>query len=305
MARPDAAPSPPCGPSLEPLRRRIGRALADLLYHAEREWLDVRCPDLPHRLDELGWAPDASDAYCPRCGQSVKRDADEDGCPSCTGTRRPWRRIVRLSAYEPPMTRLIHEVKFTRWRRLGRDLGILLGTRLKEAIERARADDPGFPSRIVVVPVPSTLRRRLARGIDHSAVIARAVARTVNGRMMTNLLRRKHRPSQLSVLPSERVANMAGAITPRRKRGRDLSGRLVIVIDDVTTTGATLRGACRAVHAAHRAAANGRVEVWAGVLAVTELERDRRDRGRGGRAERSGCANVEKKSGSNDDGRLD
>jgi predicted amidophosphoribosyltransferase len=215
-----------------------------------------------------------------------------------------------LSAYEPPLTRLVHEVKFTRWRRLGKDLGSLLGERLKAAITHARAADPKLPVRVVVVPVPSTLRRRLFRGIDHSLILAHAVANTVDGRVVTNLVRRRHRPSQLSVLPSDRVANMAGAFRPSRKKGKNLTGCLVIVVDDVTTTGATLRGACRAVHDAHRMAvgrSGGRVEVWAGVLAVTELEENRRDRGKRGEMDEPGaeCVDVEKKSALKDSARLD
>jgi len=75
------------------------------------------------------------------------------------------------------------------------------------------------------------------------------------------LLRRRHRPSQLAVPVSRRKANVRGTMTCARA---DLTGRLVIVLDDVRTTGATLREACRAVKKANPGA-----KLWAAVAAVT------------------------------------
>jgi predicted amidophosphoribosyltransferase len=176
---------------------------------------------------------------------------------------------------------MVHEVKFTRWRRLGRDLGDVLGRTLATAIERERAIRPGFAEQVVIIPVPTTLRRRVVRGIDHSCVIAAAAAKPLRARLRPGVIRRKHRPSQLLVLPSDRAANVAGAFLPgwRAAGGRALEGRLVVVVDDVTTTGATLKGACRAVRRAYRRSGGKRaLEVWVAVIAVTELERSRSEK---------------------------
>jgi predicted amidophosphoribosyltransferase len=252
-----------------------------MLFEAERVWLDVRCPVLKERLEEIGWRPDAADAYCRRCGQSVRpNEAEGDGCSQCAGARPAWSRIVRLGAYRPPLTRLVHEVKFTKWRRLGSDLGAMLGEALCTVIEEERRRRPDLPRDVVVMPVPTTFRRRTARGIDHSRVLAAAVAKKVKGRLLVGVVRREHRASQLQVQPSDRAANVAGAFHARGKRGMDLSGKVVVVVDDVTTTRATLRGACRAVARAHRlSGGKGRMEVWGAVVAVTELERGRGGRG--------------------------
>ncbi len=278
------ASSPEEGPDGRRVRRgwrdqlgRLWAAVRDMVFEAERTWLDVRCPVLRERIEELWWRPDQPEAYCHRCGQSVgPNERLEVGCSSCAGTRRPWRRIVRLGVYRQPLMRFVHEVKFTRWRRLGRDLGALLGESVRAAIERERELRPGLPERVLVVPVPTTFRRRMMRGIDPSGVIAQEVAKAVGGRVLGGVVRREHRASQLSVQPSEREANVAGSFHPGRRGGSSLGDALVIVVDDVTTTGATLRGACRAVARVHREGRGekgaDRMEIWTAVVAVTELE---------------------------------
>lgn len=298
-----APPAPPATRSIErhtPVRRspvaRLWRAVRAMAHDAERVWLDVRCPVLGERLEALGWSPDAAGDYCTLCGRS--RTPPEDappGCRGCEGSRPGWSRLVRVGAYEPPLTRVVQEVKFSRWHRLGSDLGKVLGKAVAAEVVRARERDPGFPRRVVVVPVPTTFRRRMGRGIDHAGVLAGQVAKAVGGRV-ARPLRRTHRRSQLRVIPSERVANVAGTMHARtrgwwgRRSCRRLGGALVIVVDDVTTTGATLRATVRAVR---QAAAAGRAMtaprskgtaeerelgvdrapvVWVAVVAVTELE---------------------------------
>jgi ComF family protein len=225
----------------------------------EETWLDVTAPPLHRRLAELGWRPDSPDAYCPVCGQS--RAQPGRPCPDCP-EKPAWQRLVRLGPYYSPLTRLIHEVKFTRWRRLGRDLGTLLGQSVATEIDRIHPQ----PKRIVVVPVPTSFLRRLTRGIDHPAVLSRAVAHEAGAGFLP-LLRRSHRPSQTSLPASRRGANVANTIHPRR--AADLQDALVIVVDDVTTTGATLRAACRAVAQAAKRAGSRPAAIWTAVVAVT------------------------------------
>jgi predicted amidophosphoribosyltransferase len=167
-------------------------------------------------------------------------------CTECRGKRLPWRACVRLGEYEGVLRDAVHDVKFSAWRKLGRDLGRELGARLRASLGRAGID----PDRVMLVPMPTTFRRRVARGIDHTLVITRGVRELLPGAIIARPIKRRHRPSQLDVPMSRRRANVARTMTPcgvlpePNERQRLLA---VVVVDDVMTTGATMRESCRAV----------------------------------------------------------
>jgi predicted amidophosphoribosyltransferase len=253
-APPPPAPVQPRVTDPEPVAKRLARWWMSI----EETWLDPVALPIRRRADIEGWAPDPPAAYCDRCGRDIGEfEAGEFGCAQCANARLPWERFARLGRYEDPLAEWIGEVKFTRWRVLGFELGKLLGKRIRDA---------GFVAtpRAAAVPVPSTLRRRLTRGIDHAAVIARGVSMEL-GIPLLRALRRKHRPSQRSVPSSQRERNVAKSFW--RKPGIDLSERSIILIDDVMTSGATLRGSARALSVGTRGCPAGRI--WAGVLGVT------------------------------------
>lgn len=281
------------------LRRPTHRALR-VLDDCEDHWLDLTHPSLRRRGLELEWFPDLPGDYCPRCGVTAgPRGGDLLGCPSCTGSRPAFERIVRLGSFEGLLRDWVHELKFNASRTLGIRLGRLLGDAIAHQLEAAGIDR----SRVIVVPMPTTFRRRMSRGIDHALVLARAVQSRTGGRLARPVLKR-HRPSQLEVNPSERQRNMARAFRPRvLSPGPDLAGKVVILIDDVTTTGATLRGACRAIPAAWRArsgapsSSTARPRVWAGVLGVTPGAPGPRDPGPGrGEGTAAGTENPDSQS---------
>jgi predicted amidophosphoribosyltransferase len=260
-------------------KRRNGGILAQIVGDVEKVWLGQITPPLAERMSVTGWVPDAPGAFCGRCGRTAGQyEADASGCPACRGTRFPWDRVVRLGELEGLLRDVIHEVKYTRWRRLGEDLGRLLGRSLAEEMRRCGMR----PDRAVLVPMPTSFWRRMQRGIDHPLVIARGVARET-GIPIRESLSRMHRPTQQSLPASRRAANVSGAI--RARRWADLKGMDVILVDDVTTTRATLLAAARPTRALMKAdggvgdggergnrvsgAGEERRQLWAAVLAVT------------------------------------
>lgn len=265
----------------QPRPRSVAARSASPLLEIERTWLGLIAPPLDIRMAEAGWAPDPWVSYCQRCGVTAgPHDADDTGCSTCRGHRLPWDRLIRLGEYEGVLREMVHEVKFQRWRRLGDDLGRLLGKAVGESLDRA-----GVPRElVVVVPMPSTFRRRTFRGVDHALVIARGVAAEL-GSGVVQALSRAHRPSQTSLPRSDRVGNVAKAFRPRSLLGSSLGGRTIVLVDDVTTTRATLRAAAKAVLARMKSeegkGPGGVTRIWAAVLAVTPEMRAKRGSGGG------------------------
>lgn len=224
----------------------------------ERTWLAETRPPLHERL--ANWRPDEPVAYCPRCATSVgPYEADADGCASCRGRRLAWDAAVRLGAHTAVLRDVIHEIKFQRDRHAASVIGEMLGRALVERLLAAGRN----PAQATIIPVPSTMRRRVNRGIDHALCVARAAAR-VGSMNLDRALTRRHRPSQVSLSWTERRRSVAG--TMRVKPGCRVKG-LVVVIDDVRTTGATMTEACRRISQA------GADDVWSCVIAVSQRRR--------------------------------
>jgi ComF family protein len=131
-----------------------------------------------------------------------------------------------FGAYEGRLRELIHLFKYSRVRPLARPLGSYLAS----AIPRDQSFD-------VVVPVPLHWRRLWERGFNQSDLLARAVARRYGAPVVRALRRRRATATQAGLTNARRRANVAGAFAV--KRARAVSGRRVLLVDDVMTTGAT------------------------------------------------------------------
>jgi len=96
----------------------------------------------------------------------------------------------------------------------------------------------------IVVPVPLHWRRRRQRGFNQ----AEALARTL-GMPWRNALRRTRRtPSQTELPAAQRHRNVREAFALRRRAA--VSGRSILLVDDVATTGATLEACAEVLRAA-------------------------------------------------------
>ncbi len=221
----------------------LGPRLAGWWSRIEEAWLGRTLAPLAERARAERWSPDTPDRYCPRCGRGVElldavvHEGPAFGCPLCREAEVPWSRIIRLGPHEGLLRGSIHVLKFSPlWRE-----GVTLGGWLGGAISRALAE-AGVPAGgACLVPIPTTFRRRVRRGIDHTDALVRGAGRA-SGLPIVRALARRHGPSQVQVPASQRRRNVRG--TMRLKSG--LPG-LVVLVDDVVTTGATMGEACRAI----------------------------------------------------------
>jgi ComF family protein len=97
-----------------------------------------------------------------------------------------------------------------------------------------------------VVPVPLHWRRRRERGYDQAALLVKPIAKSLGVPPLLRGLRRvRDTPRQVDLPHHERQRNIEGAFAPWRLR----RVRRVLLVDDVRTTGATLRAASAALKA--------------------------------------------------------
>ena len=106
----------------------------------------------------------------------------------------------------------------------------------------------GERKEILIVPIPSSTSGKRKRGYNQSEFLAKALSDRVGFKatLVKDTLRKiRNTPRQSEIKKrKERIENIAGAFSARSDI---VSGRVVLLVDDVTTTGATLREARRAI----------------------------------------------------------
>lgn len=202
-----------------------------------------------------GECPDCRVAFAdppgPRCVLCALRlPAGATGpCGRCLLDPPPWVRCVAALDYRFPWDRQLLALKFGE--RL--DLAALLARRLDEALV-------GVPAPELLLPMPLSPGRMRERGYNQSLEIARRLARRREWRLSARSLMRVRETAPQARLPLDRRrGNLRAAFAVVEP----VHGRRVALLDDVMTSGATLREAAATLHRA------GAAEVQAWVVART------------------------------------
>lgn len=142
------------------------------------------------------------------------------------------------------------------------ELGVALGTLLDESFEEAR---PPFPTGHVdvVVPIPLSRRRTVERGFNQAELIGRIIARRRGLPIAPKALRKRREQEPQARLSAARRRRLVAAAFSAHEP--TVWGRRVLLVDDVVTTGSTLRAASNALLDA------GARDVRAAVVARTPL----------------------------------
>ncbi len=149
--------------------------------------------------------------------------------------------LIALYRFEKgsPLQSLLHELKYGG--RMG--AGLFLGRRLG-AVVGERVSTEEF-SGCLAVPLHHVRRRE--RGYNQSVLLCRGLASASGVPACGSLLKRvRATPSQTFLGSEERAANVEEAFALRRGSEGQIGGRSILVVDDVLTTGATMR-ACAEV----------------------------------------------------------
>jgi ComF family protein len=184
---------------------------------------------------------------CPKCGRP---QSSATLCPGCLswqteidGIRSPFR-------FDGVIRQAVHELKYGNLRALAGLLARLLGDYL------VSNPVPGE----VLVPVPLHPKRLRERGYNQSRLLAQELGKLTDLPVVDDcLVRGRHSlPQARTSTVGERRSNVADAFSCRDRR---LQGKSVLLIDDVSTSGATLDACARALKQA------GATTVWGLVLA--------------------------------------
>jgi ComF family protein len=214
------------------------------------------CPDCSARLVAIDRS--AACRTCARPLAPLPPGSEAGRCGACLADPPAFERLIALWRYEEPLRSVVEALKFGRLDFLGAHFARALGGELA----RLRSET-GWVAPELVVPVPLPWPRRLARGFNQTELVSgplgAALGRPAPRALARNLFTRRQTGQ------GRRGRRAAGPFRVRRPEA--VAGRSILLVDDVFTTGATVRGASAALT---RAGAS-RVEV--AVVGWTPLER--------------------------------
>ena len=176
---------------------------------------------------------------CQTCGDHLAGVAIEAHCARCRETPPAFSMARSAGAYDHALRDMIHALKYRRRRMIAPWLAARIARECAEVLHGADA----------VIPVPLHAWRQWQRGFNQADDLAQCLGVPV----WRVLRRRRGGPPQAGLPASQRHANALGAYALRRleRFGRHrLQQAVVVLVDDVLTTGATLDACARVLRAA-------------------------------------------------------
>lgn len=181
---------------------------------------------------------------CRRCAAALPAAATTRECGECQQSPPAFVRAHALFPYRSPVSDLIVELKYAGRLHIARRLGAHLAATLA-------VDTP--PD--LILPVPLHPARLRARGFNQSLEIARPLAARLRVPLLVRGVARTRETRAQADLPrTARAKNVRNAFAVTA----DLTGLRVAIVDDVMTTGETVRALARAIEKAGAA----HIEVW-------------------------------------------
>lgn len=170
---------------------------------------------------------------CPSCGRFFEGEGDDHLCGTCLESPPPFSLHRSAGRYRGLLKDAVLLLKYRSSRPLGPELG-------RFAHDTLKGEEGLWWGTSAVVPVPLHSRRRRERGFNQAEVAAGEVARLAGLPLERKaLIKVRNTAAQTSLDQADRAINVKGAYAvaaPVRLRGKAL-----LLVDDVYTTGATLR----------------------------------------------------------------
>ena len=172
--------------------------------------------------------------YCAHCGDPLEKSG-LDLCGRCGHEEIPFERACSFGIYEGVLARLIQLLKFHGERALARELAPLLAQVIKQEDLAERIKGITF--------VPMSRNSFSKRGFNQSELLAQHLGKILNKPVFSTLLKTRETRPQVDLSGEERLENLKDVFSPSSSAHCDS----VLLIDDVYTTGSTVKECSRAL----------------------------------------------------------
>lgn len=162
----------------------------------------------------------------------ITRHTLPSSCGRCLQKPPPWQRLVTVADYAPPLSPLIHQLKFSRRSEIASALSRLL---LLEVLHARRTTGLQLPDRIISVPLWQ--RRHWRRGFNQSDLLCQPLSRWLHCQWDSEAVTRTRATATQHFLSARlRKRNLKNAF----RLELPVQGRHMVIVDDVVTTGSTV-----------------------------------------------------------------
>ncbi len=223
-----------------------------------RSFFDVILPRKCSGCKEVLQADETS--ICKQCLQSIKPIDEELIKQEFKKSFQPSNIISNFTSLfvfekESILQQVIHSIKYDKQFNTGITLGKMFAKKHTNLLEEWAID--------LIIPIPLHHLKKAERGFNQSDFIAKGIAKGSKIKLSTNAVKRiRYTESQTGFNKVEREENMSNAF--KVKKENLVEGRNILLVDDVITTGATIRECGKAF------LYSGANQVFAGSIAVTD-----------------------------------
>lgn len=192
---------------------------------------------------------------CPVCERPAIGGATHPGCK----TKFSLDSLISVCSYDGPIRAAIKRLKYRPWIT---DLGEILVDLVDHNLQGNTSINYLINGNPVVIPVPLHPSRERERGFNQSALMGKLIAKKFKLQFNSKLLiRQKKTKPQADLKGRERQENIRGAFTLSNNSLFMIPNSNILLVDDVWTTGSTLRACCGVIKRA------GAQKAWALTLA--------------------------------------
>ena len=192
---------------------------------------------------------------CLRCGTPIKSKAKY--CLNCKQGERAFALARSPLIYKDEIRTAVRNLKYNNQKHLAKVFA-------KFMVEEFRKMEAEILPVDVIVPVPMFLQKQKKRGYNQAELLAKEFSKIVNICLdAKSLVRIKDTPTQTALSSLERHKNLENAF---KAENNSFKGKVVLLIDDVLTTGSTANSCCKEIKRC------GAKEVYVLTFATTELE---------------------------------
>jgi ComF family protein len=159
---------------------------------------------------------------------------EHDLCTICRESQVNFDAAYSFGSYDGPLRQLIHLFKYAKVESLAAPLSRFLF----QAMPLEQHFD-------LAIAMPMHWRKRWERGFNQAELLAKPLAKRCGLKMSTALRRKRYTKAQAGLTETQRRENLKGSFSVRSTE--QIAGKRILLVDDVFTTGATLRSAAGAL----------------------------------------------------------